>query len=249
MERPHEPRTSSADHARAPGGPGRSTRGRSVVGGLVLCGGASRRMGTDKAGLELAGRALIEHATLVVAARAERVWLACGALPRHAALGYALALDRAPGLGPLAGLEAGVSAARDAGADCVLVLACDMPRADARIFDLLLARTIEQDLDGCVLASARGPEPLYAVYRTRLAPLVAAALDAGVRRLDALPWLAFSGGRAARIGTLGESELAPELAGLDPALNLNTPDELRRARAASERRSRRASNEPSRSSS
>lgn len=260
MERPPVPRRSSSDLSdlvrSAAGGPRRGAVGRSStaehgaaralvrgagsVGGLVLCGGASRRMGRDKAGLELAGRALIEHAIAVLSARAGRVRLACGTTPRYGELGHPLVQDRAGGLGPLAGLEAGLAAARDAGEDCVLVLACDMPCADARIFDALLARTIEEDLDGCVLASARGREPLYAVYRTRLAGPVRAALDAGVRRLDALEHLAFGGdrggeaGRPVRIGVLRQDELGPELQACDPALNLNTQDDLDRARAALE---------------
>ena len=107
--------------------------------GLVLCGGASRRMGTDKARLELGERTLIEHALECLRPIVERTLLACGSQPRHAELGHMLVLDRAPALGPLAGLEAGLSAAREsAGANAVVcMLACDMPFASTAGHDAL----------------------------------------------------------------------------------------------------------------
>lgn len=121
---------------------------------VILAGGSSRRLGRDKALVEIGGRPLLARvldaaapsaAELLVVtadrdahARAlrERGWTP-DAEPGRPAVddgtasvllrdGARLRLlsDRRPGLGPLAGLEAGLAEARY---DACLVLACDLP--------------------------------------------------------------------------------------------------------------------------
>jgi molybdopterin-guanine dinucleotide biosynthesis protein A len=213
---------------------GGGERTSDLVLGVVLCGGASRRMGRDKAELVVEGRTLLERAAATLASVAHEVVLACGPEPRYAHRGLELVLDRVPGGGPLAGLEAGLArlAERGDGSErpehpqCpqsngwLVALACDMPRADARVLALLLERARARDLDVCLLASPDGLEPLCAVYRASCLEPVRAALAAGERRMVAFH------GRVA-VGVLHTDELAPlgaELAG--SAANLNTPEEL-----------------------
>jgi molybdopterin-guanine dinucleotide biosynthesis protein A len=182
---------------------------RDLVTGAVLCGGASRRMGAgiDKARLSIGGRLLIVRAAETLATVAGRVLLASGPAPRYPELGYDVVLDPVAGgsgVGPLGGLVAALEACRT---EWLAVLACDMPRADARVFERLLAEAGRRRLDACLLETAGGPEPLLAVYR--------AATHAGLA-----------------IGTLREEALGPELARADCARNLNTPEDLARELAA-----------------
>src|SRR5262245_16634368 len=116
---------------------------RSDLTGLVLCGGKSRRMGSDKAALAVGGGTLIEHAVAVLSGIAGETLLACGPSERYAELGLPRVLDRRPDSGPLAGLEAGLARARTR---WIAALACDMPRADPRVILALLERAIERDL-------------------------------------------------------------------------------------------------------
>jgi molybdopterin-guanine dinucleotide biosynthesis protein A len=209
---------------------------RAGVLGVVLCGGRSRRMGRDKALVELGGRRLIEYPLEVLAGVAGAALLACGPEPRYAELGLECALDE-PGLGhgPLAGLLAGLEAARRRGCEWIALLACDMPRADRGLLCAMLRRARERELDACLLESESGLEPLFGVYRTTCAAPVRAALRAGQRRVVAFHPFGVEG-RALRVESCLPAELVAS-APADPARNLNRPEDLEReARSAGEDR-------------
>jgi molybdopterin-guanine dinucleotide biosynthesis protein A len=194
---------------------------KAAVTGLCLCGGASRRMGRDKALAELGERRLIDYPLSALAAVAGTTLLACGESPRYAELGLPLVLDTGPGAGPLRGLLAGLEAART---EWVVVAACDMPRLCATALEALLAHASQNDLDVCLAEIERGTQPLFGVYRARCAAAVRAALERGERRLVAFHGEA-PGGRPLCVGSLRLERFA------DEACNLNTPEELRAERA------------------
>jgi len=201
--------------------PGRATR---AIAGVVVCGGHSRRMGTDKARLVLGGRSLLEHVALELRGAVGEVVLARGPTERYGELGLPLALDAVPDGGPLAGIVAGPEAT---GVERILVVACDMPRVGAPLFEALIERARGAELDVLFLESARGVEPLCAVYGRRCLPAMRRTLARGERRVRAFvvddPTLA--------VGRLRIDELPPALRGEDLAVNLNTPEELAREAA------------------
>jgi molybdopterin-guanine dinucleotide biosynthesis protein A len=186
---------------------------------VVLCGGASRRMGRDKALLPLDDGPLIQRALASLAPLGCECLLACGPQPRHAELGLPLVLDEVPGVGPLAGLAAALAAAST---ERVLVLACDLPRASAAVNRRLLDRAEQADLDVCCVGTPAGLEPLYGVYHRRCLPAVRAALARGERRM-----IAFHAGLA--VGRLELDELPAAERGC--AVNLNTPADYEAERA------------------
>ncbi len=192
---------------------GRTTPGPAEVTGVVLCGGRSRRMGTDKAVLEVGGRRMIDAVLDALQPLAGRVVLACGSAPRYGELGLTVALDGIADGGPLVGLLAGLEAADT---EWCVVLASDMPRASSGIMEALIERAARDELDVCLLESESGIEPLFGVYRRSCIPAIRAALDAGERRM-----IAFHDGLS--VGTLRRT-------GLGSTLNVNTPAELERAR-------------------
>ncbi|MCB9916397.1 MAG: molybdenum cofactor guanylyltransferase [Planctomycetes bacterium] len=199
------------------------------VTGVVLCGGASRRMGRDKARLELAGASLLRRALDAVGAACDEVLLASGDPARYAELGVAAVADEAPDAGPLAGLAAALASARH---ERVLVVACDMPRVEPALLRALLDRAQEADLDVCWFESARGLEPLCAVYSRRCLAPMRAALRAG--RLKVTGFVT----EELRVGRLGEAELDAALAARDCAVNLNTPADLAAERVRWDREGR-----------
>jgi len=186
----------------------------SDVTGLVICGGASRRMGRDKALLEFGGKPMIAYAIEALRPVAQRVVIATGTSPRYAFTGCESVLDSECDCGPLGGLLAGLEAART---EWVATLACDLPNADAGALRALLAEAARNTLDVCMLELERGSQPLFAVYRARCAAAVRAALLRGERRM-----LSFHAGLA--VGSLAASQLGD--LGESVAVNVNTPDDL-----------------------
>src|SRR6476660_3959530 len=92
--------------------------------GAVLTGGASSRMGTDKALIEIDGRALAARvADALAAAGADHVIAVGGDLERLRALGLDARAERASDQGPLAGI---VTALEQTDAELVVVAACDL---------------------------------------------------------------------------------------------------------------------------
>lgn len=232
----HEPAAARAsEHARGAGAE-LTEPAAAPVSGLVLCGGRSTRMGRDKARLDLEGRTLIERAIGVLAplcAHGGEVLLACGADERYGELGPRLCRDRSPGAGPLAGIEAGLAAARPG---WVCVLAVDMPRVRPAHFESLLSRARSGGLDVVLARSASGDEPLLGVYHTRVLGAVRRALAAGERKVTS--FLNHTLGeslagdppaRTARVAWHAALESAGD--GACFAENLNTPDDLERERA------------------
>lgn len=96
-----------------------------ILAGVVLAGGASRRMGRPKAFIELAGHPMVANvADALSEAGAERVVVVGGDRHRIEALGLHAEPDQFPGEGPLGGI---ISALRVCGdADAVAVLSCDL---------------------------------------------------------------------------------------------------------------------------
>ncbi len=192
-------------------------------------------MGRDKAELELGGVRLVDHALASLERVASRILVASGETQRFREFELECVLDPVKDGGPLAGLVAGLEAARSR---WLAVVACDMPRVDSEVLLRLVDRARREGLDAALFATRAGPEPLCAVYSTACLASAREALESGERRMNS-----FHGGRDGlrkldvRAFTAHELGL-PEL-GDDPAANLNTPEDLarERARANTERQS------------
>jgi molybdopterin-guanine dinucleotide biosynthesis protein A len=96
------------------------------IGGYVLAGGKSFRMGSDKALLQLGGKPLIEHAVRKLRRICTDVHILAGEPGRHDALAaYApLVHDLHPGSGPVGGIEAALAHSRH---EWNLILPVDVP--------------------------------------------------------------------------------------------------------------------------
>jgi molybdopterin-guanine dinucleotide biosynthesis protein A len=183
--------------------------------GVVLAGGASRRMGRDKALLAAAGESL-------PAAAARRLAPVCAAVAladrgRCLLPGFP-SLPDGPGRGPAAGI---LGAAAAYPGRRLLVLACDLPRVPEGLLAELAG--LREDVDWGVPRWAGRVEPLCALY----GPVALAALAARVERgLFALHELAGEPGLAVRY--LEGDALARFGPPEDLFLNLNTPEDWER---------------------
>ena len=129
--------------------------------GFVVAGGASRRMGRDKALLPWEGATLLDHALARLRRVCGEVRILCGPQPRYAERGVPIVLDQVPDAGALGGV---VSALRTLSSGAFgLFLAVDLPLVPVPLLAHLLQ--LSPGFDAVVPISQRGPEPLCAVYR------------------------------------------------------------------------------------
>lgn len=179
----------------------------------VLAGGASRRMGRDKAGLRLGGKRLLDWQLERLRALAPAELLVSGREGvDYEVGGIRVVCDATPGLGPLGGIAAILAATT---APHVLVLAVDLPAMTEGFLQRLVARRRPEI--GIVPRTAAGWEPLVAVFPRRIEARVRAHLAAGRLALQAL----VSAGEAA-----GELEALPVAAGEEASLlNWNRPED------------------------
>lgn len=140
--------------------------------GFVLVGGASRRMGQDKALLPLAGSTMAQEIAAKVRAAAGNVTL-IGPVDRYAHLGLPVVPDEIGNCGPIGGLY---TALRLGKADWNLIVACDMPHVtEGFLAELLLAA--ETSADDCLVPEIDGKlDPLCAVYHRRVVTAAESAI-------------------------------------------------------------------------
>lgn len=182
--------------------------------GVVLAGGASRRMGRDKAGVAIDGEPLALRAARRLASACPEVLVADrgrGLVP-----GFASVRD-GPARGPAAGIL-GAAAVRPGRA--LLVLACDLPEVTVALL-AALARAA-----GCDLALPRwrrGLEPLCARWGPAASEALArraAAGDPALHAVAAEPGLEVRLLEGQALQRFGDPERL--------FLNLNTPEDLAR---------------------
>jgi molybdopterin-guanine dinucleotide biosynthesis protein A len=185
--------------------------------GAVLCGGDSTRMGRDKATLVFEGVPLALRVADVLGACVSRVRLVTKdeSLGR---LGRELILDRHPERAALVGVAAALAACQ---APWALVAACDLVHLDPRLVLALCALApVDGTADVVVPVGPRGPEPLCAIYRTRLLAELERRIVAREFALQALL-------RDSACTWVPEADLRA----LDPSLrslhNANSPGDLR----------------------
>jgi molybdopterin-guanine dinucleotide biosynthesis protein A len=145
---------------------------------LVLAGGSSRRMGRPKAWLEVGHTILLRWVTDRLAPDFQEV-LVSFAEPEQLEqpVPYRVVFDRKQSAGPMAGIEAGLMAARH---DPVFVIACDMPFVTREVTVMTVAAA--RSCDAAVPRIDGRPEPVCAAYRKSALPVISAALDSGNRR-------------------------------------------------------------------
>ena len=150
------------------------------IAAFVLAGGASRRMGRDKALLQLDGVPMVVRTARLAGMRGASVTVV-GPPEQYASLGLAVVPDRWPGAGPLGGIATALGASS---VDWNLILSCDLPYLTWEWLEWLIARAAESTAQAVVPESQRGLEPLAAMYRKNCGLPFSSALERGVRRVS-----------------------------------------------------------------
>jgi molybdenum cofactor guanylyltransferase len=210
------------------------------VAGFVLAGGASSRMGKDKALVELDGRQLIVHALEILREAGVPASIA-GARSDLAAFGPVIE-DTAPGSGPLAGVCAALASTST---ERAVFLSVDLPLVPASSIAALLDHA-QLAGSAVTLASVNGfAQTFPAVIDPALLPALQAELEAGrTGCFSAFVSAAASAGRRADAlpaEMLAQCGQAFDARALPPALwflNVNTQADLDRAERALRRAAR-----------
>ncbi len=179
--------------------------------GIILAGGTSTRMGSDKALMSLNGKPFMRYVIQAVTPLVDSLFIVSNH-KQHDQFG----LDRIPDLfqeaGPLAGLYAGLSHTQTIDN---LVLSCDIPLISTPLLKYLM-KSVNQE-DKVVQLEARGKSmPLIACYKKSCTNQIAELLEQGERRL-----------RTA-VNTLNPKTIPVADKWAYQTTNINTPEELKK---------------------
>jgi len=188
-----------------------------IFGGLVLCGGQSRRMGGDKAWLSIGEETFLQRVIRTLSGCAKPIVVA-------AAVGQTLpplppevqiVRDSAANCGPLAGLEAGLQTLSPF-VSRALVITCDAPLVSVELLRMLVA--VKTNADLLVINDGTRTHPFPGNWSIGVLPKIAAALISDQFKVGAL------------LKRLNIQELAlDDVRTIDPELqslrNVNTPDD------------------------
>jgi molybdopterin-guanine dinucleotide biosynthesis protein A len=186
----------------------------------ILAGGQSKRMGRDKAFLEVGGRPVIERVIGQVQTLTDDLFISANSPDKYVHLGLPLVPDVYPDKAALGGLYSVIRAARHAH---VLVVACDMPFLKIALLQYLIELAPQADVI-VPLINPPQPETLHAVYSKN-------CLAAIERRLlaDQLRLIGFFADVTMRYVERDEIiKFDPELHSF---VNMNTPEDWQKVQA------------------
>ena len=191
-----------------------------AVGGVVLCGGKSTRMGSSKALLPFGPETMLQRVVRLLSEVVSPIVIVAALdqdLPPLPA-GVIVARDENEGRGPLEGLRAGLKALPTT-VDAAYVTSCDVPLLETGFVRQMI--DLANDYDIAVMEIDGFTHPLSAVYRRATLPSVEDLLANNRLR----PVFLFDAAKTRRV--------KPEEMTSDPGLrtlrNLNTREDYERA--------------------
>lgn len=191
-----------------------------LVSVAILAGGQSKRMGRDKAFLEVGGQPVIERVLSRVKGLTDDLFISANTPDKYSYLGLPIVADIYPDKAALGGLYSVIHAARHSH---VLVVACDMPFLHVELLQYLIDLAPTADVV-VPLINPPQPETLHAVYSKACLPAIKQRLLANQLRM---------------IGFFADISVRyverNEVAQFDPQfhsfLNMNTPEEWEKVQA------------------
>jgi molybdopterin-guanine dinucleotide biosynthesis protein A len=185
--------------------------------GILLAGGQSSRMGSDKALMDLQGESFVSLITKVMAPFVCEIVIVSDH-DAHDRFGFKRIEDIIKDSGPLSGIHAGLTYSET---QYNLILCCDVPLMDEAVLSFLI-EGFDADYDIIQLQYLDKPIPLIGIYNKSCAQVCERLLHSNERRVMKL--LAAS--------TCKTLKLTPELGVYIE--NINTPEQLKRIKHASD---------------
>ena len=182
--------------------------------GIILAGGESKRMGRNKAFIEIEGERIIDRSVRIFHELFDEVMIVTNSPLDYVYLNVQVTTDLVPGKGSLGGLYTGMYLSRSPKA---FFVSCDMPFLNKNIISFFLDQA--EDADLVVYHSEGYWEPLHAVYsKSFLKPFERLMKEGELKIIEAY--------KKMRIREISKQDLLPfdpELRGL---ININTPHDL-----------------------
>lgn len=190
------------------------------AGAIILAGGKSSRMGKNKALLPIDGISNIERIVKSLAGIFEEIIIVANDEEAFEFLNLPIVKDKVKEKGPLAGIQAGLLAAKH---ETNLFIACDMPFISSQIAKQLVEQS--EGFDAVVPVIDGKQHPLFAVYKKSLLPTLEDCLMTNQLRMKHL---------IERVNVNYRTEehlLNKEIAKLDQVFyNMNYPSEYEEAK-------------------
>tara|TARA_Y100001978_G_C23439389_1_gene312258 strand:+ start:46 stop:627 length:582 start_codon:yes stop_codon:yes gene_type:complete len=145
---------------------------------IVLAGGKSSRMGSDKALLLYKNKTFLEHVVCAIKPLVDDIIIISNN-KEHQVDDCTTIPDLILNSGPIAGIYTGLKHTKT---ENNLVLSCDIPLVKTSILELIIKNN-EPNKDVVQIIDNRNSMPLIALYKKRLAPYFLSQLNKGQRRL------------------------------------------------------------------
>jgi len=190
------------------------------VTGVIQAGGKSTRMGgRPKALIELGGRRIVERVVAALAPAVDDVLIVTNTPELYAFLGLPTVADVYPDHGSLGGIYSGLKAVAG---EVAFTVACDMPFLHPEVVRLVVARAAQGDV--VIPRVGRQLETLHAAYGKACLPHIEERLLAGELKIVGFV-------DRVRVIEIDEADVARFRDPTVAFMNVNTPDELERARS------------------
>jgi FdhD protein len=191
--------------------------------GAILAGGRSRRMGKNKALMQIGGQPLIQLVYEKMARLFSEILLVTNEPDDYSFLPCRTIPDLFPGAGSLAGVHGAITASTT---ERVFVVGCDMPWLCEELIRHICAVSAGHEVT--VPCSMDGLEPLHAVYGKGCLPLMTEALRGDERCIyDLYPRL--------ETCTLTWAEIAAIPGAEQSFQNINTPEDYQNLTRSADR--------------
>ncbi|MCC6689913.1 MAG: molybdenum cofactor guanylyltransferase [Bacteroidia bacterium] len=147
--------------------------------GIVLAGGLSTRMKSDKGLVELSGKKFIEHILDVLRAVPVDEIIIVANNPNYDRFGYPVYKDIVPGCGPVGGIYTGLTFSDS---PTNIILSCDIPFVTAELLHHLIAESKENSIT--IPIHNKNSEPLCGIYKKECVSVFADAVYKGHYKLQ-----------------------------------------------------------------
>jgi molybdopterin-guanine dinucleotide biosynthesis protein A len=147
---------------------------------IILAGGQSKRMGTDKALLELDGVSLLQNTINLCESISDSILISSNN-PKHNKFGWPVISDEIKNCGPLGGI---FTCLKKSKTDWNVVISVDAAFVKVEFLQFILAEI--SDVEAIVPFSDRGKEPLIALYNKTVLSAMNKKIDQGDFKMHGL---------------------------------------------------------------
>lgn len=153
---------------------------------IVMAGGESKRMGTDKSMLSIKGQYIIESICEQLGDSFDEILISANQVDKFAFLGYKVVPDKVLKQGPLMGIASALEVSTN---EYNFVVACDIPKIKLNFVNRMLTEALESQADIVIpVKDQEKYEPLFAIYHKRIIESIYKTLSSGKHKIiDVFP--------------------------------------------------------------